>query len=398
MATSIDINQRAYYHFLVAQQQTLTDSIIHDLVDQHPFCTFTSTELLQSYIGTILNQLFDLFVAADQQRLVLWMDALIPPWLSLPERSPLPPWMLDFRSRVIILVRKHIIQQSLTVTNQIVELQHALLQLIDLCDLAEQINRQKKSPGAPFRTNQTTQQGQELVQLMSENVQDFAIMVLDPGGYVTSWNIGAERIYGYSSHEIIGQHVSLFYPPDMQVMDSATQNLVTVARQSRFSTEQWRMRRDKSLFWADITVNALYDHQGYLRGFIKMIRDITYRKQMEDLLREKETHFRLVFEDGPLGIFISNMQGQILKANKAFCTMMQYDEETLCQYTLQDIVHPDDANWYRTMIEQEQRASDSQIYRLEQRYYDRYKAIIWANVTISMVRDHVGKPIYVLGF
>lgn len=114
-----------------------------------------------------------------------------------------------------------------------------------------------------------------------DNVTDYAIITLDPEGRVVTWNKGAERMKGYASQEIIGQQVSIFYPPEKLQAGFPQQELEAAARDGRFEDEGWRLRKDGSKFWANVTITALRDEKGTLLGFGKVTRDMTAQKQAE---------------------------------------------------------------------------------------------------------------------
>ena len=107
--------------------------------------------------------------------------------------------------------------------------------------------------------------------------------MLDPNGYVMTWNVGAERIKGFLAQEIIGQHFSRFYPQDAVQGGWPEHELQVAAEQGRFEDEGWRVRKDGSQFWANVVITALRDEEGRLRGFAKLTRDLTERKRAETL-------------------------------------------------------------------------------------------------------------------
>ena len=125
--------------------------------------------------------------------------------------------------------------------------------------------------------------GEETFRLLVEGIQDYAIFMLDLDGNVASWNKGAERIKGYKAHEIIGQHVSRFYPREATDRLWPQQELALARAQGRFEDEGWRLRKDGTRFWANVIITALYDPDGRLRGFAKVTRDMTARKRIEAL-------------------------------------------------------------------------------------------------------------------
>ena len=114
-------------------------------------------------------------------------------------------------------------------------------------------------------------------------VADYAILLLDSEGHVASWNSGAERIKGYTADEIVGKHFSAFYPAEKIAKRRPEHALEIAARDGRFGEENWRVRKDGSRFWASVTMTALRDADNKVVGFLKITRDLSYRRKMEAL-------------------------------------------------------------------------------------------------------------------
>jgi PAS domain S-box-containing protein len=125
---------------------------------------------------------------------------------------------------------------------------------------------------------------QELLQLLIDGVRDYAILALDVDGRVITWNSGAEHIKGYRSEEIIGQHFSVFYPPEDRAAGVPEAELAAARSSGGLGTEGWRVRKDGSRFWASVGITALYDDEQHLRGFAKVTRDISesYQRGIRD--------------------------------------------------------------------------------------------------------------------
>jgi len=138
----------------------------------------------------------------------------------------------------------------------------------------------------------TLRQSEERYRLLIEGVTNYAIFMLDPNGNFTSWNIGAERILGYQEAEIIGQPFERIFSPEA-IERGQPQQALTKAVTEGFSKEnRWHLRKDGTFFWAHCVITPLRDEKGNLRGFSKIMQDITERKQVEEekeqlLLREQ---------------------------------------------------------------------------------------------------------------
>jgi PAS domain S-box-containing protein len=136
-------------------------------------------------------------------------------------------------------------------------------------DLTEQVH-QKES----LRTTE------ERLHLLIDNVFDYAIFMLDTEGRIASWNTGAQRLYGYTAAENLGQHFSRFYPPEAVSRQWPEHELRAAIERGRLEDEGWRIRKDGSRFWANVVVTPMYDSDRKLRGFAKVTRDLTERSRV----------------------------------------------------------------------------------------------------------------------
>lgn len=140
------------------------------------------------------------------------------------------------------------------------------------------------------RPNKMTAQqlgSEEGFRLLVDAVRDYAIVMLDPAGHVTSWNSGAEQIKGYRREEIIGKHFSVFYPPEAVQRGIPERELNETAAAGRFEDEGWRVRKDGSRFWANVVMTAVRDPEGDLLGIGKFTRDLTERKRAEERIQQQ---------------------------------------------------------------------------------------------------------------
>jgi PAS domain S-box-containing protein len=117
--------------------------------------------------------------------------------------------------------------------------------------------------------------------LLVSGVTDYALYMLDSEGYVTSWNVGGERIKGYAPAEIIGQHFSRFYTDADRAAGRPARALSIARETGRYDEEGWRVRKDGSFFWASVVIDPIRDDDGKLIGFAKITRDITERRDAQ---------------------------------------------------------------------------------------------------------------------
>jgi PAS domain S-box-containing protein len=137
-------------------------------------------------------------------------------------------------------------------------------------------------------TEEALRQSEERTRLMVSGMEDYAIYTLDRDGRVTSWNAGAERIKGYKSDEILGEHFSKFYLEEDIRNGKPASELESATQQGSVKNEGWRLRKDGTRFWANVVITALHDDDGQLRGFGKITRDVTERKLAEEALERHQ--------------------------------------------------------------------------------------------------------------
>lgn len=134
------------------------------------------------------------------------------------------------------------------------------------------------------QAEETLRRSQEQFRLLVQGVTDYAIYLLDPGGFVSNWNPGAQRIKGYLPEEIVGQHFSRFYTEEDRAAGLPERALSVAAREGRFEREGVRLRKDGSRFFAHVIIDAIRDDEGKLAGFAKITRDITERREAQEKL------------------------------------------------------------------------------------------------------------------
>lgn len=138
----------------------------------------------------------------------------------------------------------------------------------------------------PLDYNTALRRTEESYHKMVEEVEDYAILMLDAKGYIMNWNRGAEKIKGYNEQEIVGRHFSIFYPPEDRAAGLPEQLLNRARKEGKAVHEGWRVRKDGTAFWGSIVITALHDEAGTIFGFSKVTRDLTERKLWEDKLQQ----------------------------------------------------------------------------------------------------------------
>jgi len=152
---------------------------------------------------------------------------------------------------------------------------------------------------------------EERFRLLIEGIADYAIFMLDPAGFVTSWNSGAERIKGYRAQEIIGQHFSCFYGDEDLRQGKPAIALREAAAQGRFGEDGWRLRKDGSRFRANAILTALVDQQGELIGFAKITRDLTESRRAEEAIQAAQAELARVVRATSLGELTASIAHEI---------------------------------------------------------------------------------------
>ena len=224
-----------------------------------------------------------------------------------------------------------------------------------------------------------------------EDVQDYAIFLLDRGGHVRSWNSGAQRIKGYSADEIIGRHFSAFYPHEAIERRWPQQELEFASAQGRFEDEGWRVRKDGTLFWANVVITALRSASGEVRGFAKITRDLTGRRRQEEALRQSEERFRLLIESvRDYAIFMLDTQGRVASWNAGAERINRYRADEIIGEHFR-VFYNEEARRRGWPEEELRRARDEGRYEEEGIRLRKDGSTFWANVVITPVWDAAGE-------
>ncbi|MCD6041978.1 MAG: sensor histidine kinase [Burkholderiales bacterium] len=234
--------------------------------------------------------------------------------------------------------------------------------------------------------------GAEQFRLFVESATDCAICLLDPAGRVTTWNAGTERIAGYSAAEVVGRHFSLFHPVAARAAGAPQRALDAAARDGRFQGEGWRLCKDGSRFWAEVTITALRGAAGELKGYAKVTRDMTALH----LQREREQLLAATFDHAPHGIAVADDTGRYIGANPRFLQLVGYTEAELLGKRYTDLTHPDDVEPSRRVFERILAGGDEPL-EFEKRFVHKDGAVVWVRNTVASIRDAEGRVVRVVG-
>jgi protein-histidine pros-kinase len=163
----------------------------------------------------------------------------------------------------------------------------------------------------------------ERYRILVEGIHDYAIIMLDARGWVTTWNPGAERMTGYAAEEIIGRHVSTFYAREDVSRGNPELGLRVAMETGRFEDEGWRLRKDGSRFWASVVMTCLRGSNNEVHGFAKVTRDVSQRRQAEEALKRSEARLSGIITSAMDAIVSVNEEQRIVVFNAAAETMFR---------------------------------------------------------------------------
>jgi len=231
---------------------------------------------------------------------------------------------------------------------------------------------------------------EERFRLLVEGIKDYSIFMLDPDGYVVTWNEGAKRMKGYYASEIIGKHFSIFYAADDLKDNKAARELQTAIDNGKYEEEGWRVRKNGSMFWANIVLTALFNEQNKLIGFSKITRDLTDRREYEEVLRQSEERYRLLVEQvTDYGIFMLDEKGRIVSWNEGARRMKGYNANEIIGkyfsifYPEEDIINGKPAHELKVAMAEGKYEEEGWRLRKDGSRF-------WANVVITAVYNAAG--------
>ena len=240
---------------------------------------------------------------------------------------------------------------------------------------------------------ETGDQPADPFKLLVQSIVDYAIFMLDPQGYVTSWNSGAERIKGFQTEEIVGQHFSKFYTEEDRKAGMPEKVLDTARREGKFEGEGWRVRKDGSRFWASVVVDRINGEDGELVGFAKITRDMTEKRQAQQALLETERRFRILVQGvTDYSIFMLDPEGRVTNWNAGAERIKGYAPEEIIGEHFSRFYTPEDydAGVPKRALET---AREADRYEAEGWRVRKDGSRFWASVVLDAIKDEDGKLI-----
>jgi len=176
-----------------------------------------------------------------------------------------------------------------------------------------------------------------------ESVVDYAIYMVDPNGIITTWNSGAARIFGFEADEVLGRHRNMLFTAEDVAAGAVQAEQDRAAAHGSASDERWRIRKDGSRFWANGVMTALRDGSGTVSGFVKIVRDLTERKQAEAAIEISEKRYRSLFDAIADPLFVYDRETlTYLAVNAAAVQKYGYSRNEFLGMTIKDIRPVDD--------------------------------------------------------
>jgi diguanylate cyclase (GGDEF)-like protein/PAS domain S-box-containing protein len=229
----------------------------------------------------------------------------------------------------------------------------------------------------------------------------YAIIGTDADGLITVFNGGAERMLGYRAEDVVGIHQpGLFHDPEeLELLAGefgvpVDRVLGHGTRTTDTDTRDWTLvRSDGVKLPVSLTITAIRSGDGTLTGYLGIGRDITAERQAARELRDAEERFRNAFDKAPIGKALVSAEGSFTRVNGALCAILGYSEHELLGLTFQTLTHPEDLS---VDLEHMRRllARESEAYSMEKRYRHAAGHYIWALLSVSLVCDEAGEPLY----
>lgn len=233
----------------------------------------------------------------------------------------------------------------------------------------------------------------ERFRLLVDAVRDYGIFLLDPNGYIQSWNSGAERIKGYTEAEVIGKHFSLFYTQEDLQRNHPQHELELATKNGRYEEEGWRVRKNGTKFWANVVITPLKDKEDHFLGYAKVTRDLTERKEAEERLKLSEERARKMFEGvKDYAMIMLSPEGKIVSWNEGARRIKGYEPQDIIGKYFSIFYPEQDVQMGKCEYELKE-ATETGRFEDEGWRIRKDGTKFWASVLITAIRNDQGKLI-----
>jgi two-component system sensor kinase FixL len=206
---------------------------------------------------------------------------------------------------------------------------------------------QKKAEAEADRARRAVEE----LDLMVEGATDYALCMLDPAGTVTLWNEGARRTFGWDDGEVLGRNVDIFYAPEEAAQGKPAADLAAALRDGAYTGQVWQLRRDGSEFLADMTITALHTPGDGLRGYARVLRDVTDRFASERAVERRERHLRSILDTVPDAMVVIDVEGGIIAFSNAAQRLFGYSEAELIGHNVRMLMPSPDREQHDSYIQ-----------------------------------------------
>lgn len=239
-------------------------------------------------------------------------------------------------------------------------------------------------------------ESEERFRLLVEQVKDYAIITLDLNGNITSWNSGAENIEGYKADEIIGKNFSVFYTPEEIANNEPVRNLQLAKERGHYEVEGWRVKKDGSLYWVNAIYTPLYSADGNLKGYSKVTRDITKKREADEILKRTNHFLDTVLEHIPNMVFVKDANElRFVRFNKAGEDLLGFKKEDLLGKNDYDFFPKEQADFFTS--KDREALNRNGITDIPEEIIDTAHGKKWLHTKKIPIPGAEGKPIYLLG-